>query len=348
MAGETTLHTDRTTKEHLTLDPATGVVSWTRGGTPVDFTAIANRQPASFHYPKETFFAVDDLATFLAKATTTSERAMQWTAGDYNALYREIVRFGDRVLILWGRNNARNLQTVGITTDEADAKALVEGFRRAPLKGFKPTSPYYVEGRGGVVREYHPILAKSKRGTIERAVGRCLDDRVEWTTRYPNHEREELELELPTNEAAERKYDELELDWYRRGGRPYEIEWMKTARRRRDYTLDDWIRFHGDRPDAQAYASKLLNDAKLPAVLPASFAEICKVVSAMPEAHWVRVGEVVGKVSKKPGPKPHSELLLDHALHVVTTVTRDKVGAIKKIGVKRATSAAAAKALFDK
>lgn len=62
---------------------------------------------------------------------------------------------------------------------------------------------------------------------------------------------------------------------------------------------------------------------------------------------WVHVGETLGKVTKKPGPKPNTELFLDHALHAVTTVTRDKTG-IRKVVVKRATSADAAKALFEK
>ena len=50
---------------------------------------------------------------------------MQWTAGDSNALYREVVRFDDRVLIVWGRNNARNLQTVGLITEAAQAEQVL-------------------------------------------------------------------------------------------------------------------------------------------------------------------------------------------------------------------------------
>jgi hypothetical protein len=340
----TLLHIDRRANEQITIDDA-GKVEWTRAGSPVKFTAIANKQPKSFHY-NETFFAVSDLKAFLAGVETTSERAMQWTAGDSNALYREVVRFDNRVLIVWGRNNARNLQTVGLITD--DAERLVQAMRATPLKGFKPTSPYFVDGRGGVVREYWPVPETGTHGKVERAVGRCIDNRVEWTTRYPEHEREELVEELATDEAAERRFDALELDWYRRGGRPYEIEWMKTAKRRSQYSIYDWFRWYGERPDAQAYATKLLQDAKLAVPpLPATHAAICEVFEQLPETRWVHVGETLGKVTKKPGNKPNTEILLDHALHAVTTVTRDKTG-IRSVAVKRAKSAEAAKALFAK
>jgi hypothetical protein len=345
-AAPTLLHIDRKTKEQIAIDQD-GKVTWTRGGQPMTFTAVANKQPASFHYPDRTFFAVEDLKTFVAGANATSERVMQWTAGDANALYREVVRFDDRVLIVWGRNNARDLQSVGLIASEADARALVQAMRDAPLKGFKATSPYFIDGRGGIVREYWPVPETGKHGDVERGVGRCLDNRVEWTTRYPEYEREELIEELETDEAAERRFDALELDWYRRGGRPYEIEWMKTAKRRASYSIYDWFRFHGDRPDTKAYATKLLGDAHLDATqLPDTFAAICTVLHAMPEAHWVRVGETVGTVARKPGPKPNTEILLDHALHTVTTVARDKKGSMRSVAVKRAKSADAAKALF--
>jgi hypothetical protein len=340
----TLLHVDRKANEQLTIDDA-GTVAWSRGGAPVRFTAIANKQPPSYHY-NQTFFAVSDLQAFLAGVRATSERAMQWTAGDSNALYREVVRFEDRVLIVWGRNNARNLQTVGLITD--DAERLVQAMRAAPLKGFKPTSPYFVEGRGGVVREYWPVPETGEHGTVERAVGRCLDNRVVWTTRYPEYKREELVEELATDEAAERRFDALELDWYQRGGRPYEVEWMKTAKRRSQYSIYDWFRWFGDRPDAQAYATKLLGDAKLAVTpLPATHAEICAVLEQLPETRWVQVGETLGKVTRKPGAKANTERLLDHALHAVTTVTRDKTG-IRSVVVKRAKTAEAARALFEK
>lgn len=340
----TLLHIDRTSKEQITIDDA-GNVEWTRGGTPVKFTAIANKQPASFHYPNRAFFAVQDLRAFVAGVKATSERAMQWTAGDSNALYREVVRFDDRVLIVWGRNNARDLQTVGLITD--DAERLVQAMRAAPLKGYKPTSSYFLEGRGGVVREYYPPTENTKRA-IERAVGRCLDNRVEWTTRYPEHEYEEHVEELATDEQAERRFDALELDWYRRGGRPYEVEWMKTAKRRSQYSLYDWFRWFGERPDVQGYAMKLLEDAKLAAaLLPVTHAEICEVLGQMPETRWVHVGETLGKVTQKAGRKPNTEVMLDHALHAVATVVRDKTG-IRSVVVKRAKTADAAKALFEK
>lgn len=340
----TLLHIDRKANEQITID-GNGKVAWTRAGAAVKFTAVTNQQPKSFHY-NETFFAVSDLKAFLAGVEAISERAMQWTAGDSNALYREVVRFDDRVLIVWGRNNARNLQTVGLITD--DAERLVQAMRAAPLKGFKPTSPYFVDGRGGVVREYWPVPETGAHGKVERAVGRCIDNRVVWTTRYPEHEREELVEELATDGAAERRFDALELDWYQRGGRPYELEWMKTAKRRSQYSIYDWFRWYGDRPEVQAYATKLLEDAKLAVPrLPATHAEICTVFERLPETHWVLVGETLGKVTKKPGPKANTERWLDHALHAVATVTRDKTG-IRSVAVKRAKTAAAAKALFEK
>lgn len=344
----TVLHIDRKTREQVTIDKA-GSVEWTRAGEPVECTTVATKQPPSFHYPDRVFYSVSDLRAFVGNAKAISERAMQWTAGDSNSLYREAVRFGDRVLIVWGRNNARDLQSVGVITSEANAKALVQAMRNAPLKGYKPTSPYFVEGRGGVCREYWPVPEKGKLGKVERGKGRCIDNRVEWTTCYPNHEYDAKVEELATDEAAEKRFDALELDWYKRGGRPYEIEWMKTAKRRSQYTINDWFRWYGDRPEVAAYATKLLRDAKLDVgKLPATHREIEAVIAAMPETHWVHVGETVGKVKKKKSSKPNTEVLLDQALHTVTTVTRDKGGNITRVVVKRAKSADAAKLLFEK
>lgn len=344
----TVLHIDRKTNEQLALEDD-GTLSWTRKGEPVAFTAAAHGQRSSFHYPNRVLFAVEDLRSFVAGATEISEREMQWTAGDSQALYREIVRFGDRVLIVWGRNNARDLQSVGVIAGESEARALVKAFRAAPLKGFKSTSPYFIEGRGGVVREYWPVPESGTHGKVEKGRGRCLDNRVSWTTQYPKYERDELLEELATDEAAEQRFDALELDWYKRGGSPYEIEWMKTARRRSQHTIYEWFQQTG-KASPRPVATKLLADANLEtAALPAEYDAVVRVLYQTPAAHWVRVGETVGKLVRKVGPKPNIELLLDTALHVVATVTRDpKTGDVRTVGVKRAKSADAAKALFDK
>jgi hypothetical protein len=335
------VHVDRTSGAVLAVDAA-AVIHWDG----FDFTGTTAHR-ASFHYPDRSLVAIPDIAAFVRGVTQIDERAMQWTAGDAQSLYREAVRFGDRVLIAWGRNNARDLQTIGITATEANAKALVASFRTHPPKGFKPTSPYFVEGRGGVSREYHPPTEDGGR-EIRKGVARCIDNIVEWATMLPDHERDTLREEHASDEAAQRRFDELELSWYQRGGRPSEIEWMKQLQRRADHTLLAWFeRQRGESTDPVALARGLLEAAGIAVPeLPATPHELHAAFMATPAAHWVRVGERAGKVARQAAAKANTEVWLDASLFAVATITKDKRGAVAKVKVKRLKSADLARAHF--
>ena len=331
-------------------------VRWFRRGrvrTDVDLVAEPR---SSFHYPDRSLVAVKDVKRFVGDAARIDERVMQWTAGDSKALYREAVRLGGRVLLVWGLNNARDLQSVGVTTGVQDALALVTAFRVRPPKGFKTSSPYFLGTRGGIAREYTgahapPELVRVVRpgATITSARAQCVDNIVRWYVDHTDRHRDSLVEELADDASAERRFDALELAWYRAGGAPYEIEWMKTIRRRADHTLLEWIRWYaGETGTFHETTRRLLAAAgiELPE-LSAVEDEVVNAVARIPAVHWLRVGERAGALQHRTGDKPGIERWWDEGNHVVATVTRDRSGGIAKVKVTRAKTADAARALWE-
>jgi hypothetical protein len=279
----TLLHEDKAAGLYLVLDEKLRP-HLLDGKAPVAGVTFTTEKRDSFHY-SEPLIAVPDVAAWLGDADRVDERQMAWMGWGY----REAVRYGRRVLFLWGTNNARNLQTIGLTFETEDAaRRFFTSFATVLPKRYVLTGPAYVPGDGGVAREYFP----AKSPGLQKGLGHVLDETAFWTEQFGNDRRERRET-FASHDEAMRAFSQWELDWYRAGGRPYEIEYMERLKRRADQTLVE----HADQElqhakDQQAFVRKLLTDAGLAfPELPTDLAGLLGVVRSLHPAHWLLVGQ---------------------------------------------------------
>ena len=167
----------------------------------------------------------------LAGISELTDRALWWDAKATR--FRAAMQFGDRVLLSWGVNNGafdRYLLTL------PDAAAFMKKLRAHPPKGYSESDPYYLAGKGAIVRTYY---APSVGGDRERRLLWLLDSSVS-------------DEDFGTPERAVAEHVRREISWLAGGGVMATLEWSEHRRRREDMTLREWIkaRFRDDRRDA--------------------------------------------------------------------------------------------------
>lgn len=335
----TVLHDDKKAKLTLIITDARAA-QLLSGKAPATGVTVTTAPHDSMHWGNR-LVRLDALAEWLQDARTLDERSMRWKG----AAYCEAVRFGRRVLVGVGENNARNLQTVGLTfDDEADARRFFTSFATVRPKGWVDTGPAYVEGKGGISREYLGGPAQAAKG-VHAAIVRVLDEVCFVTTVDTKGNRTTERTEHASEAAALEALNAFELAWYRAGGRQHEIEFMERLLRRRDTTLLSWV---GDelprQKDPVRFVRRLLEDARLdvPADLPSEANDLELVLQSVHPMHWLRVGEQASRDvvhHEVQNRKPPVHVYLDVAHLAVAEVTIDARRNHTWATVKRAADA---------
>jgi predicted DNA-binding WGR domain protein len=143
--------------------------------------------------------------------TELSERALFWDRGADNFI--EIIRDGNRVAYVWGRNNGRLER---LTLAFAGPAAAQHAFARLKSStDLTETSPWYVPGRGAVVRTYSGKRYLCVFGNKAELHGQPLASEAD---AIAEHQRQELDGVLTC------------------------LEWMDSYRRPEDLTVREWIR----------------------------------------------------------------------------------------------------------
>lgn len=175
------------------------------------------------------------LPTALENETRCDERALAFDKAGQN--YREVVRWGRTVMVLWGINNRYGI-TGGVVgfAETSSAHAFYEKVRAAAPEGMTYGSAYHLAGKGGIQRIFTRDLPEGvededededeKRSTRIAVLG------SRWT---------EFNQRFGSPEEAERAYDEWELDHYKRGNRLHNLEWHKRLQRDEDMLLHEWL-----------------------------------------------------------------------------------------------------------
>jgi len=147
-----------------------------------------------------------------------AERAMFWKGA--GVAYHDFTRHGPVVVWRYGMNNAFNeKRRICRGVDEQAAIDLLADIRAKPPAGFKPTSPFYVERRGYVVRSY----AKGDKRDLRGVVGN------QWRSFGGK-----LLARFPSAARAEAEYDAWEHKHLAAGWAAIGIEIDKHSRRRGD------------------------------------------------------------------------------------------------------------------
>lgn len=309
--------------------------------------SLSTQRRDSIHYSVPLFEV--EVSEWLRDEKAVDARAMAWTKS--GNLYREAIRYGRQVLVVWGGNNARNLQSVGLTFEQVDAaKRFYSSFTERLPKGFIDTGVTYVPGRGGVAREYWPPKKQTGKKVV-KALGRVVDESVRWVLDFSGANFKEDVATYPTEADAIAAFNRKELEWYRAGGRPYEIEWMKSIKRRADSTIVDYLDEQLQHEEKQAaFVQKVLLAAKLPVPtqLPATIDHgLLDAVRAIPDAHWLLVGQQRAKqtirhdVMNKRGVSVHFD-----REHLAVAVLTQVEGRRSWATVKRASDVKKAEALW--
>ncbi|WP_285665322.1 hypothetical protein [Actinorhabdospora filicis] len=171
---------------------------------------------------------------FFAEATEISERASFWTASA--SRYTDLIRCGERVLFAQGPAGSIESRHGLLFADEAAAIEGVAALRRClPAQKYLETSPWYVEGRGVIAREYHRSGTHNLFVHGEPATGGGLF---------------EGEAELIA------KVDRTTLKLLRGGGVPSEVHVLERRKLPRDQTVAEWMerRSRDDERDAVWHA----------------------------------------------------------------------------------------------
>lgn len=96
-----------------------------------------------------------------------AERAMFWKGA--GAAYHDFTRHGPVIIWRYGMNNAFNeKRRICRGSDEQAAIDLLADIRARPPAGYRPTSPFYIERRGCVVRTYARGDKRELRGVVGR------------------------------------------------------------------------------------------------------------------------------------------------------------------------------------
>jgi hypothetical protein len=254
---------------------------------------VTTSKHSSIHYSDQ-LVRLTDLKTWLGDAKSLDERFMRWRGGGYC----EAVRFGRRVLVVEGGNNARNLQSVGLTFDaEAEAVRFFKSFCAVLPKGWVNTGPVHVAGSGGISREYLGCDEQRKKG-VHAAIVQVLDEVLLETLVDPKGNRRSTREVFRSEAEAIAALNAFELAWYRAGGAQHEIEYMASLKRRTERTLIEHLQSELEsRPNRAAFVQQLLGDAGLP--VPDGLSEdesaLLRAVYGTHPAHWLLVGERLPK-----------------------------------------------------
>ena len=167
---------------------------------------------------------------FLTGATELSERALFWDRRADG--FAELVRYGDRITCRWGRNNSGAGQSVGLAFPGTEAAA--EAFARlrssTAASGMAESSPWYVPGKGAVMRSFRTPPEGSGSGEGHYRI--IFDGRADLNgPRYVTeaeaiaaHQRWELEAQRDRNASLSC------------------LEWRDGYLRPEDMTVRQWIR----------------------------------------------------------------------------------------------------------
>jgi hypothetical protein len=230
---------DATVLDRIATDPKTGEV-WFRDGEKrvryFDGYAVVDGMFASRPIGHE------GAAGELEDAGAVSERALWWDKKAEN--FRDLLRLGRHVLLSWGANNGQ-LERYVISFGEVDAAAAFTAKLRAnPPKGYTSSEPYYLAGKGAVVRTYY--APKEGGGDRERRLLWLLDSAVS-------------DEDFGSGERAVGEHLRREGAWLRGGGVMSTVEWSDSRRRREDMTVREWIkdRIRDDRRDARWHLAAL-------------------------------------------------------------------------------------------
>ncbi|MEV0645959.1 WGR domain-containing protein [Phytomonospora sp. NPDC050363] len=156
----------------------------------------------------------------LTGITELSERAMFWTAtaGEFT----ELVRYGDRIAYSHGADNGR-FTTYVLHFGEGAPDAFAR--MRATLAAGKlvETGPWYVPGKGCVMRSFHAADAENARLFVHAGM-----------IEYEGEEFGDTETAVAANQRRE-------LELLAAGGRLACVEWTGRRRRREDMTVAEWL-----------------------------------------------------------------------------------------------------------
>lgn len=155
------------------------------------------------------------LKAFLKGVKQVSDQATWWGKSG-----RDAVRYGDR-LLLYGSQGDQPFRTGILCANEKEAKDLLDRLRACPPEGFVECKPWYVPGKGAVVREHE--------GFDYRFVHK---GRIHW--RGPA---------FRSNEEAFAAYQNLQLEALRDGGAQcLEIGLQANTLEKEDQTAAEWMR----------------------------------------------------------------------------------------------------------
>ncbi|WP_433237785.1 WGR domain-containing protein [Streptosporangium sp. CA-135522] len=169
------------------------------------------------------------MRAFLDGVTEISERALFW---DRRAdEFVEVIRYGDRMTYVWGRSNC-SLNGLGLSFPGVDAAA--DAFARVKSSlaaaGMTETSPWYVPGKGAVLRTFHtpdpdgPNNSSDYRCVFDRRIGNGGPRFATEAEAVAAHERWELEAQRDRDAGLTC------------------LEWQDNQRRPEDMTVGEWIR----------------------------------------------------------------------------------------------------------
>lgn len=141
--------------------------------------------------------------------------------------FAEIMRYGERVIYSIGFNNG-GMQSLGFhCADGAAASAMVEQLRSGQPKAMQPSDPWYLAGKGAIVRTLYTREGKS---CLEAVVDGCW----EW-----DQEREYL-----SQAEGVAAYEQYELESIRDHGAFYcTVEWMDRIKNPSDRSIAEWLAF---------------------------------------------------------------------------------------------------------
>ncbi len=171
--------------------------------------------------------ALGGMRDHLRGVEAIDERVLEWDAR--HAHYRELVRFGSRVVINWGVNNGSTERQLLLFPSVDAAAAAFAQLRAHPPKGYVASDPYYVDGAGAVVRNYYVPLPDGGYNDKRQALS--------------------LEVDVLDRDAAIASHLAKELAWLRDGNATVlSLEWSSNLRRPQDLTVKEWIakRFRSD------------------------------------------------------------------------------------------------------
>jgi predicted DNA-binding WGR domain protein len=175
--------------------------------------------------------ATDGMRDQLTRARTIDERTLEWDAR--RAHWRELLRLGNRVIVQWGANNAAPERVLLVFPDAERATAAFAQLAAHPAKGFAATDPYYLDGKGAIVRTYYIPLPDGS---------------------YNDAPRQELSIGFDgARDAAIADHVRREVEWLRDANATMlTIEWSERLRRNEDRTVREWLekRFRDDTRDA--------------------------------------------------------------------------------------------------